>query len=183
MTLLFAWATYAEAQAFLQKHNTQQIDDHTYECDLGKSIIIGMGPSEIGKRLLPHLDKNTHLINVGLAGALKKELQKEQFCEICSVSHEKQTILCGSQGFKLMSVTNPLYKAKNYQSQYDLVDMEGFFLAQFAMKHKVPYTLFKMVSDFCNDQSHEEIKSSLPKLSEALKLHLTDSLPTKFIKN
>jgi nucleoside phosphorylase len=176
MTLLFAWATLDEAQVFLQTHNAKPLDQFAFSHEGGKSVIIGMGKAAIEKRLLPHLDKKTHLVNVGLAGALKKNLGSGHLFEIGSVCHQNSTCECGPKGLKLVTVTKPLYERKNYESQFDLVDMEGFFLAQFAIKYRIPYTLLKMVSDYCDEYSHETILSHLPQFS----LAISDAITLRF---
>lgn len=170
---LIIFATLMEAEAALVLFQAKEIEAGFYSSSIGNILITGMGSKKTKETLLRYSDKTDHFINFGIAGALRKEVNSSHFHEIAQVSGETASdcIQLQPDGLHLLTVNKPLYDAKKRDQlaqHHDLVDMEGYVIAKLAKSQNKRCSLYKMVSDFCDQNTQSDIMKKLPFLSQAL---------------
>lgn len=141
-------------------------------------FVSGMGPYSAAVNLAHHLTKNryTAVINIGFAGALKEGLPFGEFFEIHTLGkahHPKLSAKTHSrfQEASLFTSDYPVHDPhirEDLSKEYDLVDMEGWAIATTCAHLKIPCTFIKVVSDFCNDTTTEEIRKRGRELSQLI---------------
>jgi hypothetical protein len=167
-TLIFA--TEKEACCTIERLEGRKENDHCYAIEDGKLCIIGMGTKDLTP-FIPYFESADIILNAGLAGSLSKRLPRESFHRIRTVSYGQTTLQLAEAGAALTTRDTPLH---SYQEGIELVDMEGFHIAALARQLGKPCALYKIVSDLCDEQSSEEIRSRLPKLSLALAHYMNE---------
>ena len=127
------------------------------------------------------------VVNVGIAGALEETLPLFSSYLIEEVYSEKgerfdlrsllpapyQTGMRSFPGARLLTVSQPVLddrrrRALRRQSGCTLVDMEAFLLAQRLRGRKTRVVFLKVVSDFANQKTVEEVKARVPGLQKRL---------------
>ena len=130
-------------------------------------IITGIGIKRTKKTLnavADYINTGT-IINIGTAGALNNKFQigdwfsvnkifsDDKVIEIenCSVFHTASILTSESE------ITNEEIKQKYHKKYYaDLVDMESFYIAEFAKQKGIPCYVVKMISDHANENTNRE---------------------------
>ncbi len=155
-------------------------------------LISGMGPMATLHSLYTFPYTISKIWNLGIAGALNKELIKEEVYEVKEVgklsptSHETSdhgihvfnqlypklhcTTDC-TASYRLITTDYPLYHdlvKSSLRHSWDLVDMEAYAFASFAKKHKLPLRIWKGVSDGASPSGEFSIVDTLPKTSKKL---------------
>ena len=181
MTTICTFATLEEAKSFLEKTRAEKCNDHYRSKDI-LIVITGIGPFAAYTATLPFIHMATHVYNLGIAGALHQEVEPWRCHTIKAVSklswHPKtpsfhDTIELDTNGSRLCTLDFPLYDSpikESLQGQFDLVDMEGYALAHLCQMHNKPLTLIKVVSDYCNSKTGQDIQKNLSRLSDILSL-------------
>ena len=164
---LITFATIAEAEATLTTFQAKEVETNFYSSTLGNILITGMGPEKTHASVLRYIDKADHFINFGIAGALREDVNSTTFLHQISQVTDENTLECISllaTGFHLLTVDEPLYDTKKrdrFAQHHHLVDMEGYVIAKLAKSNKKRCSIYKIVSDFCNENTHEEIMKKL----------------------
>ncbi len=171
---LITFATIEEAQATLTTFQAKEVEVNFYSSFIGNILITGMGPEKTKASLLRYLDKADHFINFGIAGALQDDVSSTTLLhQIAQVTDEK-TLDCIDlleTGLHLLTVDAPLYDTQKrdlFAQRHHLVDMEGYVIAKLAKRNKKRCSLYKLVSDFCNESTHEDIMNNLSTHSQTL---------------
>jgi nucleoside phosphorylase len=161
MTTLITIATEKEAHETLKSFDAQRLDPYSFSFHGGKIVITGMGSSSVAERLPLYLEGVKNVINIGVAGALQPTRSPFSIHRIASAHNEEgKEISLTNDGLRLLSVEKPLYTSVE---NFDLVDMEGYTVAQVSLRNALSCTLYKVVSDYCNKNSSEDIRKALPK--------------------
>jgi len=171
MKTLITFATHREAEAFITHPQSNPLSPYLFSWENALILIVGMGKEYIEERLTPLLQDDISIINIGLCGALKSDLPLGSLHQVRAVYQEgiKKPIILSNEGVNLQTVEKPLYNpSEGQKSSFDIVDMEGFYIASLAQKKKRPCTLYKMVSDYCTEMSSIHIAERLPYLSNLL---------------
>ena len=130
-------------------------------------IITGIGHKCTKKKLSDVSDfiENGVIINIGTAGALNNKFQigdwfsinkvfsDENMIEIehCSAFHTASILTSVSE------ITDEKIKQKHHKKySADLVDMEAFYIAEFAKQKKIPCKIIKMVSDHADEKTNKK---------------------------
>ena len=156
------FATQMEAEPFLL---------HTQRDDLLVDISgMGMKAAALATHRLLAQGASC-IINAGVCGALNDLFVRGDVFQVSVVSVEdfsKREIIA-EEGVRLVSVVQPLFeKERRHQLSFqaDLVDMEGFAVAEICKQKKVDCFLVKGVTDFGNQESSEEIQQHIHWVSE-----------------
>lgn len=180
---LFVFATYEEAKASIYALNAKQTDvPHLFTFDKGEILLTGMGPEKALLRMQEHVKKADYIYNLGIVGALHKNIADDHIhtvkeASFCADDLSKATakncptISLNKDGIKLLTIPAPLYDPEirdHLSAHFDAVDMEGFQIAYVAQAFKKPCSLHKIVSDFCNKSTSDDILKKLPEFSYLL---------------
>ncbi len=167
MNLIIFTATRLEAMPIISRlKNAEKIKPDnlkgwqgTFEKNIqAKIFCTGIGVKEIN---VP-FDSNSIIINVGIAGALSNKFKIGDWIEISKVNNLNCNIVNKLKTATLVTVNQPIVnetEAKKLDA--DLVDMEGYVVANFAKKNNLKCYILKMVSDFANENSSTDYKKSM----------------------
>ena len=113
------------------------------------------------------------IINAGVCGALDDRLERGAVFRVSSVRNEslRESVTLAAGTKRLVSVETPLFEAERKQtlsSGGDLVDMEGFAVAQVCEAQGVSCILLKGVTDFGDGEGKADIKTHLASVSSAV---------------
>lgn len=154
----------------------------------GLIVISGMGP-ESAARATDYAILNRGsgiIINPGICGALTESLKPGDLCLTTAVWDGNAILHSGNasslnlsnssawQHFtnaRLASLKDPVFGGeprKRLAAHADIVDMEGYAVAQAARRQGVPCYLLKGVSDLANDSGRDELLRNLTRVSESL---------------
>jgi 4-hydroxybenzoate polyprenyltransferase len=184
-------ATLNEAQPLLallkaEQQLTQPFPVYGYPG--GLVAIIGMGPKSAAKAA-DYVIRNggaSTIINFGICGALSESFKPGGLCRVITTldgdallqSRETSSLPLLSheawQHFapvRLASVTEPVFGGEPRQqlaAHADIVDMEGYAVAQAARRHGIPCYLLKVVSDLADDSGRAHLMQNLARVSEVL---------------
>lgn len=187
---LICFATYPEAHFFFKKLDIVQREGvyryrHSF-CDI---LITGIGFYFVLQRLLPILNDYTQVYSLGIAGALDHRLPlftpySIASCHLEAFTKNRDThsinlfysnypsIPINTHGKKLVSTLIPIHdksiQEKWFKQGYDLVDMEGYFLAQLCHVVNKKCMLYRVVSDFCLERGEKMIQKNLEKSASIL---------------
>lgn len=120
--------------------------------------------------------------NAGLAGALHRQFHPAQIFQITHVQSLTSTnsfVLPEQEALPelpvarlvtaLQAVTNTEERDRlRAQTSADLVDMEAFYLAEQCRTRDIPFTAFKMVSDYADTQTEKDFLQHLHTYSQRL---------------
>ena len=151
-------------------------------------LITGMGKKKTQKILSAVADfiGNGMIINIGTAGALNNKFQigdwfsvnkvfsDDKVIEIenCSVFHTASILTSDSE------ITNEEIKQKHHKKySADLVDMESFYIAEFAKQKNILCRIIKMVSDHANESTN-----SISALKGTMKIHYNPHAAESFLE-
>lgn len=188
--LLITFASHEEARASIHLLKAIQLEKtNLYKFERGNILVTGMGSIAAAATTMPYLNTTTEIWNYGLAGSLKEGLTIGSLHPIQTASkwlhfphkldeHSKNfgskihpTFANQQHGLHLISSDYPIH-AKSLRQRmslnYDLVDMEGYGIAFAATACKVPYSLWKIVSDFASHEGPDLIKKHIAHHSELM---------------
>ena len=196
--LLIVFAHFLEAEAALKALKAKPIQERMlYQFDQGIILICGMGSLNAAIHVTEHIGTCSEVWNLGVVGALKETLKfgdksgvelVEKYLSLPSpvsshaVNVSKSTfplLKIAEKGWKLLSSDYPLHDQKlrrELATRWDVVDMEGYGIAQAAQKAGKPLQMVKMVSDFASEGGWELIRQNLSHLSEQLASQLQEML-------
>jgi nucleoside phosphorylase len=178
MKHLIIFATEQEAQDTLKIADAKKTQNvKLYDFAKGHILICGMGPKATEESIKNHIQHYDLIVNFGIVGALREDISSHEIHMVSTVSNDTfHKIKLQNEGLRLLTVTEPLHdkeKRDAFSSDFDLVDMEGYVIAQYAAQHKKPCKMYKIISDFCKAGGPEEIKAKLPALSQKLSDHFS----------
>ena len=140
-------------------------------------IITGIGPRKTKRTLDAVTDyiNNGAIINIGIAGSLNNKLKIGEWRIInqllLSIDFNKKIELITDDDFNAASIltsgseiTSEKIKQKHHKEySADLVDMESFYIANFAKQKNLPCKIIKMISDHADKKtnSKSELKNAL----------------------
>ena len=113
----------------------------------------------------------TTIINAGVCGALHDGLERGKVYRISSVNTDgaSRCIAVEKEGMRLVSVEKPVFEPERKESLSecaDLVDMEGYAVAQVCAEHGVPCVMIKGITDFGDGNGKTDIKKHINPVSE-----------------
>ncbi len=140
-------------------------------------IITGIGPQKTKRTLDAVADyiNNGAIINIGVAGSLNNKLKIGEWRIInqllLSIDFNKKIELITDDDFNAASIltsgseiTSEKIKQKHHKEySADLVDMESFYIADFAKQKNLPCKIIKMISDYADELTMQTFKKSLRK--------------------
>ncbi len=175
---LITFATSEEADTTLRKTNAKSLHSGLFSSDIGLIAITGIGPFATHATLLELKDEFETIINIGIAGALNKDLLLGTIYSV-AVAHKYlwhpkgpetkevfHPLALQNSGLKLLTLDFPLYKS--IDGEYDLVDMEGYAAAYSAKALGKKCQIFKLVSDYCTRDSSSQIAENINKYSNLI---------------
>ncbi len=183
---LITFATYEEASETLTSCNAKKLTPSLYSSDIGRIVITGIGPFATFATLLELQNEYETIINIGLAGALRKDLELGTIYSVANTNkhlwHPKgpeskaifPALSLQNNGLKLVTTDFPVYDTSIFDGQYDLVDMEGYAAAFSAKTLGKKCQLFKLVSDYCTAETSSQIAKNIGSYS---------ALIASFLKN
>lgn len=169
--ILLTLAHKGEAQAFIQRKHNLAVDFYftgVYRHEDELLLLTGSGKDSITERVTFVLryygDRITEVLNFGIAGALKQELQINQIygvSEICAEyepSPQREYISTANlRGqVRCVSATRPVLTdehADALTSCADVVDMEIWHIALACNKINLPFKSYKLVSDYAGNRT------------------------------
>ncbi|MDP1836624.1 MAG: hypothetical protein Q8K75_11955 [Chlamydiales bacterium] len=191
MSLLIHFAVMPEAVDTLQSLKAIEIQSgYLYKFDRGHIVISGMGNFAAACAIARYGAEATEVWNFGCAGSLKSTLNIGDIFEVSSVMHNPMLpdgidnhsrklyemvhppIVLAKEGVRLVSSEYPIHLptfSAKLVSHADLVDMEGYGVAQAAQRINVPCRQWKVVSDFCNLNGPELIQKHLSLVSDVIR--------------
>lgn len=192
--LLFAHR--GEAHAFLNHaenlHSLNQTEIQAYESKHYFILITNEGIQETTENLTyflaNHKEQVSHVINLGVAGALDSSLAIDQIYKIKTIYGEEQFKsfqTSDKTGIDLISAKNRVNKPEMVQKLLltaPLVDREAWAMASVTKKIKKDFSCYKIISDFANqDNVCDLVKEKASILSEKLfhyykELHFDSSI-------
>jgi|GEM_PF-1388871 len=167
MKLIIFTATHREAMPIISRlKNAEKITSGNlkgWQGILEKNIQAKFFCTGIGlKEINVPFDSNSIIINIGIAGSITDKFKIGEWIEISKVNNLNCNIVDKLKAATLVTVNQPVVnetEAKKLDA--DLVDMEGFAVAKFALKNNLQFYILKMVSDFAGENSSEEYKKSM----------------------
>ena len=131
---------------------------------------MGMAAARVATESLIQKQGCRLIINAGVCGALKDSLPRGAVYHVSSVANEAaDEIDIQEEGLRLISVDEPVFETERKQrlaGQGDLVDMEGYAVAQVCHAHQVPCRLIKGVTDFGDHHGKEDIQTHIDSVSD-----------------
>lgn len=174
-SILLIFATFLEAEATLASHPYETlIPDTLYRFSDTYLLITGMGPSPAAQKTTLYAPTASCIYNFGIAGSLHSHHTLFSWHTVSVVTHhatKKSFILSKTPGSRLLTLDTPLYDEQlrnSLQTHYDLVDMEGFAIAEAASYLNIPTYLHKIVSDFCSSSTSDTIRLHIKTLSQKI---------------
>ena len=154
-------------------------------------IITGIGPQKTKRTLDAVADyiNNGAIINIGIAGSLNNKLKIGEWRIInqllLSIDFNKKIELITDDDFNAASIltsgseiTSEKIKQKHHKEySADLVDMESFYIADFAKQKNLPCKIIKMISDYANENAN-----SLSALKETIRKYYNPNAGELFLK-
>ncbi|MCE5295249.1 MAG: hypothetical protein LLF94_11655 [Chlamydiales bacterium] len=191
---LITFATVEEAEHTLATFDAQFIKTGLYQSTIGYIGITGIGPfaAAFAIQAIHNTYNIKEVINIGFAGSLNPKLELGSIWPISSCSkhlwhpkghiaaqnclaNEITTLALQTDGVSLSTVDFPLYETPAHLIDVcDLIDMEGYAIAQAALSLGLPCTLYKLVSDYCTSTSLSEIKNNMRKYSQIVSSFLNN---------
>jgi len=161
-------ATFEEAEASISALGAKELSNACYLFDEGEIIICGIGPEKAA--LSAKAAKKGFWINVGIAGSpfYEKEAVVPIGATALLEAPLESIVIDDAYKATLYTSPSPVYSVPKVGESHYVVDMEGFFIAKEAYKRRVPCSIIKIVSDFCDHNSHETIGEDLPHYSEKI---------------
>ncbi len=161
-------ATFEEAEALISVLEAEECSKDRYLFEGGEIIICGVGPEEAA--LSAKKAKRGLWLNVGIAGSPVYE--REAIVRIGATALLEAPLECivldESFPATLYTSSFPVYSVPKVGESHYLVDMEGFSIARVAYERKIPCSITKIVSDFCDQDSHKAIQTRLPYYSSKI---------------
>ena len=178
---LITFATFEEAKSTLETCDAKEIDNNLFKSSIGLIAITGIGSFAAYFAVKNIQEPFDSIINIGLAGSGIPSLQLGTIYQVSRCSkynwhpkgaHESTFAPLDIQktGFHLSTFDFPVY---NSNKSLELVDMEGYGIALSAKNLNKPCKLYKLVSDYCNEQSSSNIKDTISKYSQIICNFLT----------
>lgn len=174
MKSLFLFATLAEAQASINRFMAHQVAENVFSFGIHSIVIVGMGPQKASCTVEGLPTCGVRWVNVGIAGSIDRSLPFGSLCRIGTTAflckeraYDHQHI---REGVDTLLYTSPfpVYEAPACCKQGSLIDMEGHVIAKIALQKKVPFSLLKVVSDYCSQDTTASIKKHMGELSSML---------------
>ena len=202
---VFLFATSAEARPFLERVTAAKVLDQPFETHAypaagrraaGLVVISGMGPVRAAAATAYAITARgaRRVINAGICGALHAGLQTGGLRRITAVING-DAAACGDAAppldlataspwatlppARLATVTEPVFggeRRDRLAAAADVVDMEGWAVAQTCQRHHIPCLLFKGVSDMADTAGRDELQRNLAAVSDLLAQTLADGL-------
>lgn len=178
MAILIVFAHPLEAKLTISSTGAKQIDDHLYAFERGKILICGMGTLAAATQTLHHGRGMDEIVNLGIAGSLRDEIEVGQTYTIQTVdkylsmdadahttrlakkSHPPMTV--NTEGKKLLSSDYPIWDDElrgQLGKTHDIVDMEGYGVAKAAEVLGIPCRITKLISDRASTQGHRNLSN------------------------
>jgi nucleoside phosphorylase len=199
LPLLFIAATRSECQVILDKEN-QPLIKNEYGLtifQLAEQVLLlktGIGFKINEKNFNKYLDnlKPALAINFGICGALKDEIKifdnylidkvyKLNATELdLRTQFHKRIINSDKMNLgSLLTVNQPVLNVIKRQelsqrTGYQLLDMEGYKVAQVMVGHHIPLWIIKQVTDFADEDTVDWIGTNKPKWQKILKKGIWD---------
>ncbi|MBN2702892.1 MAG: UbiA family prenyltransferase [Pontiellaceae bacterium] len=158
------FATEMEAKPFLDRG----------EPDGTVTVISGMG-LEAARAATEKLIQEhgcSFVINAGVCGALSDSLERGTVHQVATVvSEEGNRIALKEDGLRLVSVGNPVFQPERKASlsaHADLVDMEGYAVAEVCKARGVRSLMIKGVTDFGDHNGKADIRTHIDGVSESV---------------
>lgn len=184
--LVFATLKEAESSIELLSAKLKYDDPSLHLFEGGALLITGMGALAAGAAVA-RLAQNFELIwNLGIAGALSKDLSIGEIVEVGSVAKwkgglslsahslslfERAHPVLGTGGLRLLTSDYPVHSkeiGKPLSREADLLDMEGYGIAFAAIQAGKPWRITKRISDLCAEDGPSLIPQELPKAAREL---------------
>jgi len=167
----------ADTLAMLQ---AERMGRDLYESSLGRILISGMGMERTRKALTRLKEPFSEIWNFGCVGALR-DLPLGSVAKVRTVSDGAEWIDIGEEGWNLYTSPSPIHnriRRAELAQHWDVVDMEGFVVAQYAEQRKIPCRMCKVVSDFASEGGKTLIRQQMKGVSEQLARQLQTWSPT-----
>ena len=167
MNFIIFTATRSEAAPIISRlKNAEKITSGNFKGWQGtfeKYICVQVFCTGIGiKKINVPFDRNSIIINIGIAGALSTQFKIGDWLKISKVNNLNCNIVDELKTATLISVNEPvLSETEAKKLDADLVDMEGLHILRFAKKNNLKCYILKMVSDFANENSSTDYKKSM----------------------
>ena len=187
--ILIVFATELEAEGSIEALGAKPSLEGLFSFDGGQIAVSGMGVIRAAIAVAKYGVQAQQVWNVGLAGALSPRYQLGQWATIGSVrkcltlaegisDHALSVgnscfdeIVVGHGSARLISVDFPIYSGQQkekLQSVADLVDMEGYGVAQAAKALDKPCSMWKMISDMADAKGLQSLRENREALSNAV---------------
>lgn len=154
----------------------------------GLVIITGIGPELAAAATRHAITKRgaSHILNVGICGALTHEVEPGHMCHIAEIvagdvllrdAMERSLPLATDASWRalpparLASVSDPVFGGGSraiLARHADMVDMEGYPIMAVCKELGVPCQLLKVVSDRADDAGHQDLHLNLSRVSRLL---------------
>ena len=121
------------------------------------------------------------IYNFGTAGALNDNLKILEIVKVKNVYLKKKSKPLTISDFQeincktvnLLTVVKPIITniSKNIingQNEFDITDMESYFIAKKAIENQIPINIIKIISDNANDSTLNSFKKNIKQCSELL---------------
>ena len=179
---LFFIATMLEAEAVIHELSAIRKNAFTYVFDGGEIVVTGMGPMAAffsAKRVVSCGEK---WINIGVAGTFDQTILPGTVVQIGEVrtlkwraetssflpSQRPAIVMDEREVATLYTAARPVYHTPEGMTSCSYVDMEGYQIAYVARQRGIPCTIIKVVSDYCDNCSHQAILKGMPSFSAQL---------------
>ena len=187
-------ATMREAQPLIDRLAARHAGDEPFptyrfagEGPGGVIVVSGMGAA-LAADAAEHLISArgaTEVVNVGICGALSDTVEPCRLLRIAAVidgdlpadaaiAHPLPPVAGPCRALPtatLASVTEPVFQDDRraaLAAAADVVDMEGFAVAQVCRRHEIPLTMLKAVSDLADPNGKADIQTNIDALSARL---------------
>lgn len=162
---LLAFAHKAEGQFFFEREKlTRPHPNNPYIFSNSEMMVLicGQGVSVARNRLadllINYSDHISAIYNLGVAGSLHEKFHIHDIYQIKSVLYQDESKSIAEEGVTCISVDSPVKKDKlELSTRGHLVDMELWGLCEQPM---IPVKSYKLVSDYCDDFSIDDIKNN-----------------------
>ena len=182
---LFICAHKAEATAFLRNMRFESCFNKVtglYNNNQDLLLISGEGMDQTADKLeivLKHFENDIQcIINFGIAGSLKKNIDLASIHFVSKVLHEdtlNNPVFYNSvakEGITCVSVSKAVSSqdlAVILSEKADIVDMELWIVAFLCAQHGIPFLSFKLISDFAFKRTDLSlIKKTMPQYNQKL---------------
>ncbi len=168
---LLLFASFEEAEATLEFLRAEKEENDVWRYSEGWIVVSGWGCEKAHKTALTYGPRVDVIWNLGIAGALVDTLALGTMHRISQVGKSKSPSLDLKGTKRLFTSDVPIHDSVSRQTlakEWDLVDMEGYGVAQAARALEKECHLFKLVSDFAKKETRELILKNMRKNSEVL---------------